>query len=329
MNSEQSRTLGSIVDAIGQTPLVSLERITRNLDGQIFAKLEMLNPGLSKKDRAAKQIVLDARECGRLAPGQAVVELTSGNMGTGLAITCAILGHPFIAVMSKGNSEERARMMRALGAEVIIIDQAPGSLSGEVSGEDLALVEKAANEVAEKRGALRTDQFSLVGNANSHYIGTAPEIVGQTNGKFDAFCDFVGSGGTFAGCTRYFKEYRADIRCYIVEPRGASALAGERVLNPNHPIQGGGYSKTTLPLLQDVIVDDFISVESIDAINCCRRLAREEGIFAGYSSGANLAAALQLLEGPEKGNKIVMIVCDSGLKYLSTDLFDAEGHLDT
>src|SRR6185369_13186159 len=133
--------LPSAVEAIGQTPLVELSRLTRGLGGRILAKLEYLNPGLSKKDRIARQIVEDAVAVGSLAPGQTVVELTSGNTGTGLAIVCAVKGHPFVAVMSRGNSAERARMMSALGAEVILVNQLPGSIPGQVSGGDLELVE--------------------------------------------------------------------------------------------------------------------------------------------------------------------------------------------
>src|SRR5215469_6446368 len=139
--------LPSAVAAIGRTPLVELARMTRGRGGRIAAKLEYLNPGFSKKDRIARQIIEDAEEQGILQPGQPVVELTSGNTGTGLAIVCALTGHPFIAVMSKGNTPERARMMRALGAEVVLVDQLPGSVAGQVSGGDLELVELAAGRL--------------------------------------------------------------------------------------------------------------------------------------------------------------------------------------
>src|SRR5262249_46125725 len=151
--------LPSVVEAIGATPLVELARVTARLglEGRILAKLDYLNPGLSKKDRAARRIVDDARASGELGPGQPVVELTSGNMGTGVAIVCAVLGHPFVAVMSTGNSRERARMMQALGAEVVLVPQAPGGRPGEVSGADLALVEVEAQRQTAARGAFRAD----------------------------------------------------------------------------------------------------------------------------------------------------------------------------
>jgi len=311
----------SVMDAIGSTPLVDLGRITANLDGRILAKLEYLNPGSSKKDRAALRIVEEAEESGDLQPGQTVLELTSGNMGTGLTIVCAVKGYPFVAVMSRGNSPERARMMSALGAEVILVDQCPGSRPGEVSGDDLRLVDEEAARLTRARNAFRADQFGHTGNLRAHYFGTAAEIWEQCDGQLTAFCDFAGSGGTFAGCTRFFKEKNPDIRCYIVEPDGAAALAGKAVTTPEHPIQGGGYSMAKLSQLDDVTPDGYLTVSSRDAIDCTRRLAREEGIFAGYSSGANLAAALKLLQGPLPDATIAIIACDSGLKYLSTDLW--------
>ncbi|MDI3522722.1 MAG: cysteine synthase, partial [Bacillota bacterium] len=156
------KLLPSVVEAIGETPLVDLERLVRahGLTGHIYAKLEYLNPGYSKKDRIALQIIEEAERSGALKPGQTVVELTSGNTGTGLAIVCAVKGYKFVAVMSKGNSPERARMMRALGAEVVLVDQAPGSPAGQVSGEDLALVEQETERIVQERGAFRADQFN-------------------------------------------------------------------------------------------------------------------------------------------------------------------------
>jgi len=320
--SRHDRVLASALDAIGETPLVELTRLGRDLDGRILAKLEYLNPGFSKKDRIARQIVEDAEADGRLRPGQTVVELTSGNTGTGLAIVCGIKGYPFVAVMSKGNSMERARMMRALGAEVVLVDQMPGSMPGQVSGQDLALVEEEAQRVVQARSAFRADQFRLAGNMRAHLLHTGPEILRQTGGRFDAFCDFVGTGGSFAGCAAAFKRHSPSIGCYVVEPAGAAALKGEAVTNPGHRIQGGGYSMTTLPLIDPAHVDGHLTVADADAVSWARRLAAEEGIFAGFSSGANVAAAAQLLRGAYRGKTVVVMMCDSGLKYLSTDLWE-------
>jgi cysteine synthase A len=216
-----------------------------------------------------------------------------------------VKGYSFIAVMSKGNSPERARMMRALGAEVVLVDQASGSQHGQVSGADLELVEQAAQYITRERGAFRADQFRNVSNFRAHYLHTGPEILEQA-GSFDTFCDFAGTGGTLAGCAAAFKQRDRAIRCYLVEPAG-----------PHHRIQGGGYSMPDLPLLAREHLDGVVTVTDEDAIEAARRLACEEGIFAGFSSGANVAAALRLAAG----KTVVTVINDSGLKYLSTDLW--------
>jgi len=312
----------SVLDAISSTPLVELSRITNGLDGRLLAKLEYLNPGLSKKDRIARQIIEDAEADGELAPGQTVVELTSGNTGTGLAIVCSVKGYPFVAVMSRGNSTERARMMTALGAEVVLVDQLPTSAPGQVSGGDLELVETRTQELVKERSAFRADQFQLAANFRAHYLHTAPEIIRQSGGCIQGFCDFVGTGGSFAGCAAAFKEHDSSTKCYIIEPCGAAVLAGKSVTNPGHRIQGGGYSRTDLRYLNPSHIDGFLEVSDDDARKAARQLAQREGIFAGYSSGANVAAAIQLLKGPLRGGVVVTLINDSGLKYLSTDLWE-------
>jgi len=312
----------SAIETIGDTPLVELSRLTRGLNGRILAKLEYLNPGYSKKDRIARQIIEDAEAEGKLKPGQTVVELTSGNTGTGLSIVCGVKGYPFVAVMSKGNSLERARMMRALGTEVVLVDQLPGSKPGQVSGGDLELVEQEARRITIERKAFRADQFNLPGNFRAHYLHTGPEILKQSGGKIDAFCDFAGTGGSFAGCAAAFKEFNPAIQCYLVEPEGAAVLAGEPAAYPNHRIQGGGYSMPNLPLLRPEHIDGYLKVSDDEAIRVARRLAKEEGVFAGYSAGANVAAALALLRSSLAGKTIAVLLCDSGLKYLSTDLWE-------
>ena len=312
----------SAIEAIGNTPLVELSRLTRAMDGRILAKLEFFNPGFSKKDRIARQIIEDAQASGELLPGQTVVELTSGNTGTGLAIVCGIKRHPFVAVMSKGNSVERARMMSALGAEVVLVDQLPESVPGQVSGGDLELVEQRTREIVAERKAFRADQFRLRGNFRAHYLNTGPEIIRQSGGDIDVFCDFAGTGGSFAGCTAALKEHNSETKCFLIEPEGAAILSGEPVTYPNHRIQGGGYAIDDLPLLNRKFIDGYIKVSDDQAIVMARRLAREEGIFAGFSSGANVAAAMELLKTEFKGKIAVVLICDSGLKYLSTDLWE-------
>jgi len=315
--------LSSVIDSIGNTPVVELARFTEGLDGRILAKLDYLNPGFSKKDRIARQIIEDAESSGELQPGQTVVELTSGNTGTGLAIVCGIKGYHFVAVMSKGNSIERARMMSAFGAEVVLVDQRTDSQPGQVSGGDLELVEREAQRLVVERNAFRADQFMLPGNYRAHYLHTGPEFIRQSGGDIAAFCDFVGTGGNFAGCAAAFKEFNPSILCYVVEPEGAAVLSGQHATYPNHRIQGGGYSITTLHLLNPDHVDGYLQVSDESAILTARRLAKEEGIFAGFSSGANAAAALQLIKGSCKGKTVAVMMCDSGLKYLSTDLWES------
>lgn len=317
----QDSLLDSVLGAIGNTPLVELARITRGVEGRIVAKLEYLNPGFSKKDRIALQMIEEAEADRQLNPGQTVVELTSGNTGTGLSIVCAVKGYPFVAVMSKGNSTERARMMKALGAEVILIDQLPDSKPGQVSGGDLALVEEAAQRIVKERNAFRADQFRLPSSSRAHYLHTAPEILKQANGGIDVFCDYLGTGSSFGGCAAAFKEYDSNIQCYIVEPAEAAVLAGNPITNPNHRIQGGGYSMTELSLIDQNHIDGYLQVTDAEAMEMTRRLAREEGIFAGFSSGANVAAALHLLRSRHAGQTIAVLLPDSGLKYLSTDLW--------
>lgn len=310
--------LPSVLNAIGSTPLVELSRLTHGLGGRLFVKLEYLNPGGSKKDRMALQVIEDAEADGSLKPGQSVVEMTSGNAGTGLAIVCSVKGHPFIAVMSRGNSQERARMMRALGAEVVLVDQLPGSIHGQVSGGDLELVNQEAMRIEKERGAFRADQFHHQGNFRAHYLHTAREILEQTGGKIDAFCDFVGSGGTFAGCAAAFKEYDPKIQCFVVEPFGCAVLSGNEAVQPNHRIQGGGYSMPQLPLIKNEHIDGYLHVTDEDAIGAAQSLATLEGIFGGFSSGANVAAAKQILAG----RTVVTTINDSGMKYLSTELWE-------
>ena len=315
------KLLNGIHEVIGQTPMVSLGRLTKayGVTGNIYAKLENLNPGASKKDRIALQIIETAEKNGILRKGQPVVELTSGNTGTGLAIVCAVKGYQFIAVMSKGNSPERAKMMRALGADVVLVNQAEGSVTGQVSGEDLALVEEETNRIVRRLNGFRVDQFNSMENVRAHEI-TGEEMWEQCAGDIDAYLDFVGTAGTFTGCAKALKKHKPAIRCYVVEPESAQFLAGKPVTNSSHKIQGGGYV-SELQLLDNSLVIGYLAVSDDAAIQMARALAKYEGIFAGFSSGANVAAALQLLSGVEENNSIALTINDTGLKYLSTDLY--------
>ena len=242
-------------------------------------------------------------------------------MGAGLAIVCGIKGYPLVAVMSKGNSPERARMMAALGAEVVLVDQLPDSAPGNVSGNNLAEVDRVTTTSTKDRNAFRVDQFRYAGNLDAHEQTTGPEIWSRSAGKINAFCDFVGSGGTLAGVTKYLRAQEPKVKCYPIEPKGAAVIAGKEVINPNHPIQEGGYAMADLDFLQQTEWDGHLEIDGGTARQASGDLARYEGIFAGFSAGANLAGAIELLRGHHKGEVIAIMICDSGLKYLSTDLF--------
>jgi cysteine synthase A len=309
----------SILTTIGNTPLVELTHLSPP-NCRILAKIECVNPGASKKDRVAKQIIEDATADGSLKPGQTVVELTSGNTGTGLAIVCRQTGHPFVAVMSKGNSMERVRMISAFGGEVVLVDQAPGSPPGVVGGDDLKLVELATRRIVAEQNAFRADQFVRPANFRAHYLHTGPEILEQSPYPIDVFADFVGTGGSFAGVAAALKAKNPATQCYVVEPATAAVLAGKPITDARHRIQGGGYSMPDLKLINRRHIDGCVQVHDGEAIDFARRLASEEGIFAGFSSGANLAAVTRLLQA--KGSGVgVFLVCDSGLKYMSNGLF--------
>lgn len=313
----------SMLETIGKTPLVNLSRLTKNLDGNIFAKLEYISPGLSKKDRVALQMIEDAEKSGKLVKGQPVVELTSGNMGTGLAIVCKLKGYKFIAVMSKGNSIERAKMMKAFGADVVLVDQMPDSVPGKVTGEDLELVEIEAQRITRELGAFRADQFF---NQSAVDAGEMEglEIIKQLNGeRLDAFVDFMGTGGSCIGVSKALKKVFPDIKCFGVEPENAPYYKEGNFRNGKHRIQGGGYNMELNFLEKNRdILDGFIIVTDEEALSASRKLANEECIFAGYSSGANTAAALKLLQEDFKGKNIVILTPDSGTKYLSTNLWN-------
>ncbi|MFO0954651.1 MAG: cysteine synthase family protein [Isosphaeraceae bacterium] len=264
----------SVLDAIGNTPLVELSRWVRRrgLRGRVLAKLESCNPGGSKKDRIALEIVREARASGALREGQTVVELTSGNTGTGLAIVCRALGHPFVAVISAGNSVERVLQMRALGAEVVVVDQPDGPDPGRVSGGDLEAVEAVARRIVTDRGAYRADQFANPANVLAHERHTGPEIWEQSGESVDVFVDMPGTGGSFTGVTRALREFNPWLRSYVVEPAGAAVLAGRPVTDPRHAIQGAGYSRTgaAIPLFDPALASGYLGINDDEAFDSAR-----------------------------------------------------------
>jgi cysteine synthase A len=313
----------SVLECIGNTPIVEISRLCEKygVQGRILVKLEMMNPGASKKDRIALYMIEEAERKGLLKPGQTVVEETSGNTGNGLAVVCAVKGYPFVAAMSKGNSLERMQMMKGLGAELLLVDQLPTSPRGSVTGADLKKVEEAAIEFAGKNGAFLVNQFYNPDNSRAHEKSTAEEIWRQTDGKIDCFVDFVGTGGTYAGIAKGLKAHNRDIKCFIVEPEKGGVYGGHTPAeNPIHVIQGGGYA-VKRDLVDEGDVDGSILISDEECARTTRDLAAVEAIFGGYSSGANVCAAVKLLQGEARGKTIVCLANDTGLKYLSTKLF--------
>ena len=310
-----------ITEAIGKTPLLRLDMIKKELryEGDIFAKLEHLNPSFSKKDRIALGMIERAEKSGALKPGQSVLEVTSGNTGNGVALVCSAKGYRFICVMSRGNSIERVKMVEAFGGEVVLVDQAPGAVKGKVSGEDLILVEKEAERLVKKTGAFFLNQFVNPDNSFSQETA-AKEMFDQSEGMIQVFADFIGTGGTFAGYSRALKRRNPEIRCYAVEPLGCAYYKGEIIEGAGHSIQGGGYARE-MSIVDPKLIDGFITVNDEESVNMTRLLAKKEGIFAGFSSGSNLMAAIKLLSGEEKSRNIGIVINDSGLKYMSTGLF--------
>jgi cysteine synthase A len=277
----------SITEAIGNTPLLRLDKLCSqlNLDGEIYAKLEHLNPSFSKKDRIALGMIELAEKKGDLKPGQPVLEVTSGNTGTGLALVCAAKGYRFICCMSIGNSIERVKMVQAFGGETVLVKQAPGAVKGKVSNDDLMLVEEEAQRIAKETGAYCINRFH---NTDSSYAQepAAAEMWEQSEGKLSAFADFIGTGGTFAGYARYLKTKNADIKCYAVEPMGCAYYGDDMKPGAAHRIQGGGYAKAVENVERNTI-DGCITISDDEAVEMTRKIAAVEGIFAGFSSGSD------------------------------------------
>ncbi|MGH2354210.1 MAG: PLP-dependent cysteine synthase family protein, partial [Chloroflexota bacterium] len=312
----------SVLGAIGSTPLVALDRLEEGLPGRVVAKLEYYSPGGSVKDRVALAVVEAAEASGELRPGGTVVELTSGNMGTGLAVVCAVKGYRMIAVMSAGNSIERRRMLEALGAKVELVPQAGGPRPGQVSKEDLELVERRTQELAQELRAFRPNQFHNPQAAAAHERTTGREIWEQSGGRVGAFVASIGTGGTFVGVAQALKARNPQVRCYAAEPATAPFIAGgpAAVTNTSHKIQGTGYALVP-PLWQPELVDGYLTVTDDAAVGTARLLATREGIFGGFSGGANVAAALEVARTCPPGTLVATVICDTGLKYLSTDLY--------
>jgi cysteine synthase A len=297
----------SILDTIGHTPVVRLHRLAPP-GVALYAKVEAFNPGGSVKDRLALAILLDAEARGELAPGDTVVEATSGNTGVALAMVCAARGYAFVAVMSDSFSIERRKLMRAYGARVILT---PAAERGT------GMVRRAA-ELASEHGWFLARQFENPANPAYHRETTAAEILRDFAGRrLDHFVSGWGTGGTLTGVGQVLRAARPGVRIIACEPAGAALLSGGEFVP--HKIQG--WTPDFIPaVLERDVVDDIVKVDDVVARDTARRLAREEGIFAGLSSGATIAAALEVAKSARPGDVILAMLPDTGERYLSTFL---------
>jgi len=299
----------TILDTIGNTPIVRLHR-TEPDHVTIYVKVESFNPMASVKDRLAYAIIKDARDSGALKPGQTVVEATSGNTGIALAMVCAVYGHPFVATMAETFSIERRRLMRALGAKVIVTPAAERG-SGMV---------RRAEELAKKHGWFLARQFENPANPAYHRNTTAPEILRDFAGKrLDYWVTGWGTGGTLTGVGEMLKVARPDVKVVVVEPAAAAMLTGKE-WKP-HKIQG--WTPDFIPgVLNKKVGDEFVSVEDLVARDTALHLAQKEGIFVGISAGATLAGALDVAKRAPKDSVMLVMLPDTGERYLSTILFE-------
>ena len=298
---------------IGKTPLLELTHIEREegLSARILAKLEYFNPAGSVKDRIAKAMIDDAEERGLLKPGSVIIEPTSGNTGIGLAGVAAARGYRIIIVMPETMSVERRQLMRAYGAELVLTEGAKGMKGAIAKAEELA---------REIPGAFIPGQFTNPANPKAHRETTGPEIWADTDGRVDAFVAGVGTGGTLTGVGGYLKEKNADIRVVAVEPASSPVLS--RGVAGAHKIQGIGAGFVP-EVLDTAVYDEVIAVTNEDAFLTGRRIGRREGVLVGISSGAALFAAIQLAKRPEfAGKTIVVLLPDTGDRYLSTPMFE-------
>jgi cysteine synthase A len=303
----------SPLELVGHTPVVRLNRIPGKDDAEIWAKLENFNPGGSVKDRICLAMIEDAERSGRIKPGDTIVEPTSGNTGIGLALVAAVKGYSLILTMPDTMSEERRSLLVAYGAKLVLTPDTRGMHGAIAKAEELC---------RENPRYFMPQQFSNPANPEIHYRTTGPELMEQLP-KIDAFVSGVGTGGTISGAGRYLHEHsKNQVLVVAVEPANSPVLSGGE---PGfHKIQGIGAGFVPKNL-DSQAYNEIIKVSDEDAAEFSRRLAREEGILVGISSGANCCAALQIAQRLGKGKVVAVVFCDTGERYLTTDLFQAEG----
>ena len=301
----------NILETIGGTPLVRLNRLTEGLGAEVLVKVESFNPANSVKDRIAKAIIDTAVESGELKPGGTIVEATSGNTGIGLALVGAAQGYKVILTMPETMSNERKVLLRAYGAEIVLTPGAAGMKGA---------VEKANEIIAETPNAILASQFANEANPKIHEETTGPEIWNDAEGKIDAFVAGVGTGGTVTGVGRYLRSQNSDAYLVAVEPSDSPVLS-EGKAGP-HKIQGIG-ANFVPEVLDREILNEVLTATTEESVSTARKLATEEGLLVGISSGANVSAALKLAARDEfKGKTIVVVAPDFGERYVSTILFE-------
>lgn len=299
----------SILDTIGRTPIVKLKNIAPS-HVSLYAKVESFNPGGSVKDRLAYAVILDAENKGLLKPGDTIVECTSGNVGIALAMVSAARGYKFVAIMGDGYSVERRKMIRAYGGKVILYPIEQGSSKGN----------KIADELADKYGWFRPEQFENPANPSFHRMTTASEILSDFAGKkLDYFVSGFGTGGTLTGVGQMLKLARPDTKIIVAEPETAQIL-GRNEWNV-HSIQG--WTPDFVPkLLDSTVIDELRTIDENVACETARKLAAKEGIFVGLSAGATVATALEVASNAPEGSVLLAMMPDTGERYLSTILFE-------
>ena len=298
-----------ILDLIGDTPLIRLNRIVEPDMAEVCCKVETFNPGRSVKDRIGREMIEAAERSGELKPGMTIVEPTSGNTGIGLAIAAARKSYRLIITMPDSMSEERRSILASLGVEVVLTpgeEDMPGS------------VEKAKEIVSGDPDCFMPQQFDNPANPEAHRNTTALEILEATDGNLDAFVAGVGTGGTITGVGEILRNRNPNIRVVAVEPAASAVLSGKKA--GVHNIQGIGAGFIPSILNRDII-DEIMTVEEDSAFQMSRRLSREEGLLVGVSAGANVAASLQIARRLGRGKRVVTILCDSGERYFSIEAF--------
>jgi cystathionine beta-synthase len=305
-----ARAFPTVLELVGATPIVSLDKLGREVEPTLLAKLEYLNPGGSVKDRIGMPMIERAEREGKLRPGATIIEPTSGNTGVGLAIAAAIKGYRCIFVMPDKMSQEKIALLRAYGAEVVIC---PTAVPPDSPESYYSVSDRLAEEIP---GAFKPDQYSNMANPDAHYEVTGPEIWEQTGGNLDAIVISVGTGGTISGVGRFFKERKPEVLIVGADPEGSVYTAQDE--RDVHPYLLEGIGKDSWPkTMNPGVVDEWIRVSDRDSFLTARRLAREEGILAGGSSGTSVWAMLKVAERLGPDARVLTMLPDSGRNYLS------------